>query len=130
MYAYISKKGNFDNISYFSTYGTANFNLVWEEVIAVIFDNQLYSPLYKLNIENNNYTKDDEKKLIDLIEKPIWKLNNTSSFLADTLKPDTITFQDNIMYIYDAKYYKLLIKNNKIINQPGIEVLLNNIYII
>ena len=121
MYAYISKKGNFDNISYFSTYGTANFNLVWEEVIAVIFDNQLYSPLYKLNIENNNYTKDDEKKLIDLIEKPIWKLNNTSSFLADTLKPDTITFQDNIMYIYDAKYYKLLIKNNKIINQPGIE---------
>lgn len=111
MYAYISKKGNFDNISYFSTYGTANFNLVWEEVIAVIFDNQLYSPLYKLNIENNNYTKDDEKKLIDLIEKPIWKLNNTSSFLADTLKPDTITFQDNIMYIYDAKYYKLLIKN-------------------
>jgi acetyltransferase-like isoleucine patch superfamily enzyme len=25
------------------------------------------------------------------------------------------------MYIYDAKYYKLLIKNNKIINQPGIE---------
>ena len=63
------KKANFDNISYFSTYGTANFNLVWEEVIAVIFDNQLYSPLYKLNIENNNYTKDDEKKLIDLIEK-------------------------------------------------------------
>ena len=39
--------------------------------------------IYKLNIENNNYTKDDEKKLIDLIEKPIWKLNNTSSFLAE-----------------------------------------------
>ena len=121
MYAYISKKGNLDNINYFSTYGTTNFNLVWEKVIAEIFDNQLEVPLYKLNIAHNCYKKDDNKRLIDIIEKPVWKIDNNLSFLADTLKPDTITIQNNIMYIYDAKYYKLIIKNNKIINQPGIE---------
>lgn len=121
MYAYISKKGNLDNINYFSTYGTTNFNLVWEKVIAEIFDNQLEVPLYKLNIAHNCYKKDDNKRLIDIIEKPVWKIDNNLSFLADTLKPDTITIQNNIMYIYDAKYYKLIIKNNKISNQPGIE---------
>ena len=71
------------------------------------------------------------RKLIDLIEKPLWTGTASNGELftkqaKDTLIPDLITIanidSDCQFIIFDAKYYNIQLENNKPLRgQPGIE---------
>lgn len=125
MYAYIERRGSLFDIDCLSLFGTNSFNLVWEKICADIMDNQLDVPLGVLKLPvplKDGY--DRKKKLIELIEKPLWTV--TGKTAKDTLIPDLISIcKVNNQYqfiIFDAKYYNAqLEKGIAPTGQPGIE---------
>lgn len=125
IYAYISYSGSLYDIDCVSLFGTNNFKNVWEKICADIMDNQLDTPLGALKLPvplNDGYDK--QKKLIDLIEKPLWTI--TGKTAKDTMIPDLITIykneQEYEFIIFDAKYYNAYLERGKIpAKQPGIE---------
>lgn len=136
LYTYVANdKTNKEDISY-SLYGTNSFNLVWEAVCAENFGSILKDTLDK--IQSNGKLPlplADEyknKKLIDLIDRPIWHAKAKEVFddKADTLIPDLICsykcndYGDYCFGIYDAKYYKIGFKKIKdgwkVTGQPGV----------
>ena len=125
IYAYIDRKGSLHDMDCLSLFGTNNFNLVWEKICADIMDNQLNVPLgiIKLPIPlKEEY--DRKKKLIELIEKPLWTI--TGKYAKDTLIPDLISIcKVNGQYqfiIFDAKYYNAHLEKEIVpTGQPGIE---------
>lgn len=123
MYAYVANKGSLEDVEHLSMFGTNSFNLVWEKVCAKILDNHLDTYLCDLDIGNNVYSKKDGK-LIDVIEKPQWiGLDANEKFIHEsaTLKPDIISIKNNLMHIFDAKYYYLSFDKKLLSGQPGIE---------
>jgi len=131
MYAFINGDNGLNDIDCFNSFGTNNFNLVWEKVCSEIFDNQLQKQLGALNLPVillNEY--DSKKALISVIEKVQWigYKQDGSKFQReanDTLRPDIVTMfvKNNVhsFIILDAKYYNLrLIPNEKLSGQPGI----------
>ena len=123
MYTFIAETGTINNIDYLSMYGTNHFNMVWEKVCAKVLDNHLNTPLCELPLKNNIYDK-DSGNLIDIIEKPSWIYkddNEEYSHEGKTLIPDTIVINNDVMYIYDAKYYCLKFDKYNLQGQPGIE---------
>lgn len=121
-YTYLNRKSSIFDIDCLSLYGTQSFNLIWENVCADIFDNQLNTKLKDID----KYIKcdDNNKRLIDLIEKPEWTY--TENEAKDTLIPDIITLVKNgdkkMFLIFDAKYYYPLLEKWKVPKgQPGIE---------
>lgn len=125
MYAYIDRRGSLFDIDCLSLFGTNSFNLVWEKICADIMDNQLDVPLGAIKLPvplKDGY--DRKKKLIELIEKPLWTA--TGKTAKDTLRPDLISIckidmQDQFI-IFDAKYYNALLENGTVpTGQPGIE---------
>lgn len=86
-------------------YGTASFNMVWEKVCSDVIQNEKH-----LFINN--------------IPKPNWhqKAPTLTKPASKTLTPDIIkTFEDNF-FILDAKYYKPIFNENKLIpGHPGVE---------
>lgn len=125
MYAYIYRGGSLFDIDCLSLFGTNSFNLVWEKICADIMDNQLDVPLGAIKLPvplKDGY--DRKKKLIELIEKPLWTA--TGKTAKDTLIPDLISIcKVNNQYqfiIFDAKYYNAhLEKGIAPTGQPGIE---------
>lgn len=125
MYAYINERGSLFDIDCLSLFGTNSFNLVWEKICADIMDNQLDVPLCAIKLPvplKDGY--DRKKKLIELIEKPLWTA--TGKTAKDTLIPDLISIckidGQYQFIIFDAKYYNAhLEKGIAPTGQPGIE---------
>lgn len=125
MYAYIERRGSLFDIDCLSLFGTNSFNLVWEKICADIMDNQLNVPLDAIKLPvplKDGY--DRKKKLIELIEKPLWTV--TGKTAKDTLIPDLISIckidRQYQFIIFDAKYYNALLENGTVpTGQPGIE---------
>ena len=123
LYAYIDRSGKLADIDCLSMFGTNSFNLVWEDVCKVILDNQLDTPIWRLKLPvqlSDKYAKERGKKLIELIEKPLWSV--TKKEANDTLIPDSISISDSIFLITDAKYYvPKLVEGQTPKAMPGIE---------
>ena len=125
MYAYVDKKGSLNDIDCLSLFGTNKFKLVWQEICADIMNNQLNINLGDLDLPvplKDGYDK--TKKLIDLIEKPLWTA--TGKVAKRTLIPDLVSIFKNCgdyeFIIFDAKYYNAhLEKGVTPSGQPGIE---------
>ncbi len=121
IYAYIDHSGSLYDTDCLSMFGTNRFNLVWEKVCAEILDNQLDRQLSTLSLPISlrpNY--DGSKKLIDLIEKPLWTA--TGKTAKDTLIPDLVSLTVDQFVIFDAKYYNpQLVIDVEPRCQPGIE---------
>ena len=123
MYSYLSHKASVNDADSFNMFGTNSFNLVWEDVCQCVFDNQLDKKLENLCLPeslNNKYDNDRNKKLIEIIDKPLWTI--TGKHAEDTLIPDLITIKDGKFIIFDAKYYVPILEDDKTPeSQPGIE---------
>lgn len=122
LYAYLGKLGSTNETNNISVFGTNSFNLVWEDVCAVILDNQLRHQLSHIPIPtgslNKTYNPSDE--LINIIEKPCWTITGENA--DKTLIPDLITINDTQFIIFDAKYYTPILEPGKKPKyQPGIE---------
>lgn len=134
LYAYVANSGTLDDLDCFSMFGTNSFNLVWEKVCAEVMDNQLQKPIGGLHLPvplAEQYHDLRYKKLIDLIDKPLWVGTTPTgeSFVkqaADTLIPDLVSIVkidgEYQFIIFDAKYYNIQLEYNKrLCGQPGIE---------
>ena len=134
LYAYIAHGGVQSQETGLSMYGTNSFHVVWEKVCAAVLGNQLDMPLKSLGLRDENVPSryDENKKLIELIDKPIWygyKNNNRNQTFSkeatDTLIPDIvrIDYYNSKPYfmIYDAKYYNITLSPDVLNKQPGIE---------
>lgn len=125
IYAYIDHGGSLYSTDCMSLFGTNRFNLVWEKICADIMDNQLYVPLGAIKLPvplKEGY--DRGKKLIELIERPLWTI--TEKYAKDTLIPDLISIcRVNNQYqfiIFDAKYYNAHLEKSIVpTGQPGID---------
>lgn len=103
---YIELRKNYDEINFY-TFGTTYFHIVWEVVCKNYFNDisnkykqKLIVPEYKLYLEKRL----EYKKL-----------------LKNRLIPDIVFIENDIIYIFDAKYYKVKIVNNELRFLPGIE---------
>ena len=108
-----------------SMYGTTSFNMVWEKMCSEVFDNQLRTPLGRLVLPVPLNSYDEKKALIDIIEKPIWEVEDTTKISKRTLEPDIITISqfngEHQLTILDAKYYNLQLEKEKPLRgNPGI----------
>ena len=128
LYAYVSQnKRLLEDSDGISMFGTTAFHAVWENVCAEVFDNKLKTSLAKLNMSSpiaEGYKPDE--MLIDIIEKPKWKGNDTEEKEAqDTLIPDLISMPKignvDCFLIFDAKYYNLRLERGKTLSgNPGV----------
>ncbi|MCI8662134.1 MAG: LlaJI family restriction endonuclease [Hungatella sp.] len=121
LYAYIDHSGSLYDTDCLSLFGTNSFNLVWESICVDIMDNQLDNQLGILNLPiplKPEYDRD--RKLIDLIEKPLWSAAGKRA--GDTLIPDLVTISEDQFIIFDAKYYIVRLEPGITPKgQPGIE---------
>lgn len=138
---YVKKINHFNEDEDLDFYGTSSFHVIWEDVCRRVLGDKLNKKLSVLEKELpgglNKYSSRRNEKLIDLIDKPIWKINENYDVLYDleeedengikknTLRPDLILFnkKTKTFIILDAKYYVYEhdVKKNKIKNQPDIE---------
>ncbi len=128
LYSYIAHNDHLFDIDCFSMVGTNCFNLVWEDVCKVILNDMLQFKLKDLGIKlkGNEYVSHDNKKLIDIIEKPYWSVTDSE---AETLKPDLITIVDDLFVIFDAKYYKPILEQGRPPEgQPGIDSIIKQFF--
>lgn len=107
-------------------FGTTAFNLVWEDVCAKVFNNQLDKPIGEV-IEPVLPPYNPGMRLIDIIEKPKWKAPGMPSpkEAKETLIPDIVTiYKDGdkkCFIILDAKYYLLQLETDKPLKgNPGV----------
>ncbi|MBO3360789.1 LlaJI family restriction endonuclease [Clostridium perfringens] len=119
---YLKNISSADIVSDINFVGSTSFNLIWEEVCAVLEGNDLNRTLLDINAKN---PKSDilNIKLKDLICSPIWKPNGMNiSHETATLKPDLISvdLENKVFNIYDAKYYIISLDKNEVKNQPGV----------
>lgn len=102
--------------------GTTSFNLVWEDVCAVVMGNNLNTPLKELGL---SYSEDNRKSALlkDVIKKPSWEHYESGKIhlARKSLEPDLIVVEDNKLSIYDAKYYKIKLDEDGVSHQPGIQ---------
>ncbi len=129
IYAYISQdKRMLDENDGISMFGTTAYHAVWEKVCAEVFDNKLNTTLGQLKMSMplaGQYKEMKKKKLIDIIEKPIWEGTDTTEIASDTLIPDLISIPkvegvDNFI-IFDAKYYNIQLEKGKSLRgNPGV----------
>lgn len=134
MEAVIENKGTIGDVDSFSMFGTNSFNLVWEKVCKEVMDNQLYTPINELGLndikipDGAKYSDSDE--LISIIEKPKWQgyEEDESEFEKEankTLTPDLISIYRHEVacdfVIFDAKYYTVQLELTKELRgQPGV----------
>lgn len=132
IYAYLSSGKALEDVDSFSLFGTNSFHVVWETVCAEVFDNKLQTKLNKLQLPSEGlseyYKQYENKKLLDIIEKPKWiayinedKLNKSDEFEVDTYIPDIVSIVDDKFFIFDAKYYTIQLNENGVFKQPPLE---------
>lgn len=115
MHDYLSNENSFTNENFLTLYGTTTYHVIWEEMCSQVFGNKLDKQLK--DIVNFN----SKLRLIDLIEKPNWISKEYSLRADNTFIPDLITFYKGNFIIFDAKYYNLTFKREKLAGHPGIE---------
>ena len=131
LYSFIACHRTLSEPEGISMYGTNSFNLVWENVCAKVFNNQLKMQLRHLPLPDGLAPYYDPKsKLIDIIERPQWQgwNNDGTVFMktaTETLTPDLINiYEENGKYtfvIFDAKYYYIQLESSKPLRgQPGV----------
>ncbi|MBU3075605.1 LlaJI family restriction endonuclease [Clostridium estertheticum] len=132
IYAYIlHSKDSEDNYG-ISMYGTNSFNLVWENVCAEVFNNQLSTTIGKMKLPmelHKDYQERKKDTLLEIIDKPIWRYFQSDGSGHDnpakkTLKPDLISLYEKeagmCFGIFDAKYYNIILEKGKVKGQPGV----------
>ena len=117
MHTFIEEKNSFSNQNFLTVYGTSKYDVIWEEMCSKVFKNKLKCTLNELNLEDCS-----DKRLIDVIEKPIWIINDIDKPKeTKPLEPDLITFHEDTFIILDAKYYNLDFSDDNLTGQPGLE---------
>ena len=110
-------------------FGTNSFYAVWEKACAEVFDNQLSTPIGRINLNVNlheDYLPMKNYSLLDIIEKPLWIAfdSNKKHEVKHTLIPDLISIYeldgDLCFGIFDAKYYNIVLNSKSLKNQPGV----------
>lgn len=125
LYMFINDDGTLIDNSTLSLYGTTSFHSIWEEVCAEIMNNKLQTKLSKLRLPlplHESYKSLKNKRLIDIIEKPIWvDISGEPHKTSKTLIPDLISIKGDAFYIFDAKYYNLTLEPRKELKgYPGV----------
>lgn len=131
MYAYVSQEKLNNEGFGLSLYGTNSFNLIWEKVCASAFGNVLNKSISDLPLPiAASYENMKSKKLIGLIDKPLWRefeANEVKGCKAKkTLTPDLISIykvgSEYCFGIFDAKYYNMGFHTNglRVYGQPGV----------
>jgi len=123
LYAVVSQNNHLSDIDSFSMFGTNSFHTVWEKICSEVFNNQLETEVRNLPISLPTIEPND--KLIDLIEKPKWWHDENGYLVAkSTLIPDIVSMEKISnryrFFIFDAKYYKLVLTSEKLNGQPGV----------
>lgn len=130
IYAYISQnKRMLEENDGISMFGTTTYHNVWEKVCAEVFDNKLHTTLDQLKMTvplAKEFQNRGRKKLIDIIDKPVWEGADTTEEARKTLLPDLINISQidgaDHFYIFDAKYYNLQLEKGKSLKgNPGVE---------
>lgn len=121
LYVYISHNGNLYESDALSMIGTTSFNLVWETVCSDILDNQLNKTLDALQLPKRHFYEYAKiMRLSDIIEKPFWSASGKTA--DETLEPDIVSISGDSFYIFDAKYYNVILEPGYPPKaQPGIE---------
>lgn len=127
LYLFFKKKQEYSLNSFIGFYGTMDFNLIWEKICATILKNQLNNRID--TIEGIDLLKEYSGSYLlkDIIPYPYWNIFdcNKSIKANGTIELDIISiFEDSnqrYFIIWDAKYYNLILKNDKIKNNPGIQ---------
>lgn len=95
--------------------GTTSFELVWEDVCSVTYENHLSKSLIDLNLETDK-SINKHSKLKEYIEKPKW-IGNKGNIIhsKSSLELDVLNIDKPYFNIYDAKYYNIRVghKNQK-----------------
>lgn len=129
MCIYFKNTKSFQENLGFSMYGTNSFFAIWEKACAEVFDNQLSTTLGRLHLPvklHQDYKNKKNKKLIEIIENPIWTSfdSNKEHEVKHTLIPDLISIYelDNefCFGIFDAKYYNTILNKDTLLNNPGV----------
>ncbi|MDR6720894.1 LlaJI family restriction endonuclease [Paenibacillus sp. 2003] len=129
MHAFLSNDSMTRSNLGFSMYGTNTYNLIWEKVCSEVFGNMLGTKLSNLPMRiSQTYSQQSDKKLIQLIDKPLWRVldpnANVTHRVKDTLTPDLISIYkvDNskIFGIFDAKYYNIKLDHQGVAGHPGV----------
>lgn len=111
-----------------SMYGTTAYHVVWEKACGEVFDNKLNTTLGQLKMTvplSDQYKSMKKKKLIEIIEQPIWEGADTTEKASDTLIPDLISIPKtngvDAFIIFDAKYYNIQLEKGKSLRgNPGV----------
>ncbi|MDJ1087922.1 LlaJI family restriction endonuclease [Macrococcoides caseolyticum] len=99
---------------------TNKFYYVWEYICKSYFYDKLEFKLSELPIKIPDHINAEEK-LKDIIEKPIWLINENEYSAPLTYIPDIVYIDDKNLIIYDAKYYVYEFSKKVIYKAPGIE---------
>ena len=119
MHAYLSEENSFTNENYLTLYGTSTYHEIWEEICCKVFGDKLDKRICDLKLPK---AFQSHKKLIEIIKKPKWILNNNLPIPAKgTFIPDLVTFHEDIFIILDAKYYNIKFEENTLTGEPGLE---------
>ena len=125
IYSYIEHCGSLSDVDGMSLYGTNKFELVWQDVCADIFNNQLDVRLGDLGLPIQHGSRNCKgKKLSEIIERPKWTITGKRADKTLTLDFVTIVKSDQgyQFIIFDAKYYTpKLVVGIPPKRQPGIE---------
>ena len=129
LYSYFSRKQDYEKHSNMSLFGTMSFNLVWEKMCAFVLNNQLNNRIDRIDgIDKQTLTSGIAKeKLSALIPFPHWIPKEGMEYRKPkkTIQLDLISIfrKDAKRYfvIWDAKYYNLILTNEKLEHNPGVE---------
>lgn len=104
-------------------FGTSAMPRLWEVAIATVLDSQLQRPIADIEALSpalRHSYPDRDRRLIDIIDRPLWTLKDGRQFMTSTLIPDTIAIYADSFIIYDAKYYTPQ-ASTTLYGQPGLE---------
>jgi hypothetical protein len=88
----------------FSVFGTGYFHVIWEKACSQIFLNKV-------------------DQFLEFIPSPKWNDLQGKFVHTDTLRPDIVSIEKEMFFLFDAKYYNISYKSNtnlSVSNNPGI----------